>query len=122
MSDDKISLKEDAKQGEKAARRVLNEKGPQTLELIREALQEDHLTNEQRQDLERSASEIAGYLARSWLPQALWRKVIMSLSLGIGILGTLLWSPWFVLLVLHGGLFSPRIVGEVSVVIGKLSK
>ena len=122
MSDDEIALKERSSQREEAARHVLNEKGPHMLELIRAELRAGNLTNEQRQDLERSASEIAGYLARFWLPPTLWRKIIMFLSLGIGFLGTILWSPWFALLILNSCLFSPRIVGEVAFFIGKFSK
>lgn len=112
----------DDKPREDASERLLKEKGPQMLEMIRQSLREDNLTSKERQELEKTASMLAGYQLSFWLPTTITRKALMFLFLIIGVFGTLWWSPWFALLVVFGCLFSPRIVGELSVFIGRLSK
>lgn len=115
-------LKEEAKQRDETVKHLLREKGPQILELIQESLRDDGLTAEQRQQLERTASMLAGYQMSFWLPTDLIRRVLMFLFLTVGVIGGLLWSPWCWLFVLLGCSFSPRIVGEVAFLIGKFSK
>jgi hypothetical protein len=115
-------LKEEAKQRNEEVKHLLKEKGPQMLELIRESLRDDGLTTEQREKLERTASLLAGYQMSFWLPTTPLRKVLMVLFVVIGILGTFKWSPWFALFILLSCSFSPRVVGEVLLFIGKLSK
>ena len=107
---------------ENAAKHLLKEKGHQMLELISESLRKDSLTPEQRQKLEKTAAMLAGYQMFFWLPTTFLRKALMFLFLIIGIIGTFWWSPWCVLLILFGCSFSPRVVGEVSYFIGRISK
>lgn len=116
------TLKEEAKQRNKAVKNLLREKGPQMLELIHKSLRDDSLTTEQREKLERTASMLAGYQMSFWLPTTLGRKVLMFLFLAIGVIGVFQWSPWLGLFILLGCSFSPRIVGEILFFIGKLSK
>jgi len=111
-------LKEEAKQRDEATKHLLKEKGRQMLELIHESPRDDTLTTDQRQELERTASMLAGYQASFWLPPTLGRKVLMVLFLAVGIIGFFQWSPWLGLFILVGCSFSPRIVGEVSYFIG----
>lgn len=104
-----------------AAKDLLQEKGPQALELIHKSLNDDNLTPEQRQRLEKTAAMLAGYQMSFWLPTTLDRKVLMFLFLALGVFGVL-WSPWFAIFILLCCSFSPRVVGEVSFFIGNLSK
>lgn len=115
-------LKEEANQQNEAANHLLMEEGPQMLELIQESLDRDSLTSEERRELERTASMLAGYQMSFWFPTTLGRKVLMFLFLAVGIIGIFQWSPWLGLFILLGCSFSPRIVGEVLSFIGKLGK
>jgi hypothetical protein len=115
-------LKEEAKQRDEAAKHLLKEKGHQMLELIHESLRDDSLTTEQRQELERTASMLAGYQMSFWLPTSMIRRILMVLFLAVGVIGAFQWNPWFGLFILLGCSFSPRIVGEVLSFIGKLSR
>jgi len=115
-------LKEEPKQRDEAAKHLLKEKGRQMLELIHESLRDDNLTTELRQELERTASMLAGYQASFWLPPTLGRKVLMVLFLLAGIIGFFQWSPWLGLFILLGCSFSPRIVGELLYFIGSHRK
>lgn len=115
-------LKEETKQRDEAAKRLLREKGRQMLEVIHESLRDDSLTTEQRQQLERTESMLAGYQMSFWLPTTMIRKVLMALFLAVGVIGAFQWNPWFGLFILLSCSFSPRIVGEVLYFIGKLSK
>lgn len=117
-----VRLKEEAKQRDEAAKHLLREKGRQMLELIQESLRNNSLTIEQRQELERTASMLAGYQMSFWFPTTMIRKVLMVLFLAVGVIGAFQWSPWFGLFILLGCSFSPRIVGEVLSFIGQLSK
>jgi hypothetical protein len=92
------------------------------LELIHESLRDDNITTELRQELERTASMLAGYQASFWLPPTLGRKVLMVLFLLTGIFGFFQWSPWLGLFILLGCSFSPRIVGELLYFIGSHRK
>ena len=115
-------LKEETKQQNEAAKHLLMEKGPQMLQLIHESLKRESLTSEEWREMERTASMLASYQASFWLPTTLVRKVLMFLFLVIGVIGAFRWSPWFGLFTFLGCSFSPRIVGEVLVFIGKLNK
>ncbi|MDI6764063.1 MAG: hypothetical protein QME83_13675 [Thermodesulfobacteriota bacterium] len=115
-------LKEEAKQSDEAAKHLLKEKGRQMLDLIQESLGDDSLTTEQRQELVRTASMLAGYQMSFWLPTTMLRKVLMILFLAIGVIGAFRWNPWLGLFILLGCSFSPRIVGEVLSFVGKLGK
>jgi hypothetical protein len=116
------TLKEEAKQRNEAAKNLLKGKGPQMLELIHKSLRDDSVTTEQRQELERTASMLAGYQMSFWLPTTLGRKVLMVFFLAIGVIGVFQWSSWFGFFILLACSFSPRIVGEVLSFIGKISK
>jgi hypothetical protein len=115
-------LKEEAKQRDGAAKHLLRERGRQMHELIHESLRSDSLTTEQRQELERTASMLAGYQMSFWLPRAPIGKVLMFLSLTVGVIGAFQLSPWFGLFILLGCSCSPRIVGEVLCFIGSHRK
>jgi len=115
-------LKEEARPQNEAAKHLLREKGPQMLELIHESLKDDTLTSEQRRELDRTASMLAGYQMSFWLPTTLIRKVLMFMFLAVGVIGAFQWSLWFGLFIILGCSFSPRIVGEILHFVGSHRK
>ena len=86
-------IEEEIRQQNEAAH-VLSEKGPQMLKMLHESLKRNNLTEEERRDLERTVSTLAGYQMSFWLPTTLLRKILMFLFLVIGIFGIFQWSPW----------------------------
>lgn len=66
-------------------------------------------------------SYAAGLLCRPWLPWGKTRKVIFVLIVVISILTAITFeTPYFLLLLLIAASFSPRFVGEVTYLFGKL--
>ena len=115
----KAELKQDFKKRDKEANRILKEEGPQMLKLISESLKDgNYLTTEERQQLEITSAKIAGYLTSFWLPSSLISKVFMVLLLAVGVIGVLLYKPWFWMFIILGCLFSPKIIGSVAAYIG----
>ncbi|MEK7584817.1 MAG: hypothetical protein AAB490_06250 [Patescibacteria group bacterium] len=81
-----------------------------------------NLSPEERQKLEQSKSALAGAMLSSWLPADGVRRAIMLVLLIIGLYGFIhgklaLLVFWLILL-----LFSPRIVGEVVMLLGRISR
>lgn len=116
------NIEKEIKERDVIAKSSLREKGPQILELIHKSLREDNLTIEERKQLEKTASMLAGYQMSFWLPLTLIGKLLMFLCLIVGIIGFFQWSPWLGLFIPFACSFSPRIVGEALFFIGKLNK
>lgn len=65
-------------------------------------------------------SYAAGLLCRPWLPWGKLRKVILVLIVAISVLMALTFkTPYFLFLLLIAASLSPRLVGEVTYLIGK---
>jgi hypothetical protein len=117
-----VLLIDEIKRSKEGADHLLKGKGREIVELINQLCKDNaFLPEKQRQELDRVASMIAGYLMRPWLPGGLTRKVLMFLLLIIGLIGALKWSLWFGLLIIFAATFSPRLVGESLLFIGTLS-
>lgn len=89
-----------------------------TSELVKNALENDNLSAEERQKLEISLAQMSGYLCSPWLPVGVGRKSIMVALLIIGFYGFLIGKPIIAVCWLLIPLFSPRLVGETLRLIG----
>ena len=98
----------------------LRERGPEMLKLLLEAQKDLTLTDEERAKLNRTVEMLAGSLMSYWLPPTLGRRVLMFVFLAVGVLGAILWTPWLGLFVILGAMFSPRMMGEVLVLVATL--
>ena len=93
-----------------------------TLAGVTEALKDETLSEEQRNELETHAAALSGSLLSTWLPVGWGRRLIMIAIVALGLyyaimeenFEPLLW--WLVL-----PIFSPRIGGMVSYFIGALT-
>jgi hypothetical protein len=68
-------------------------------------------------------SQMAGYLLSSWLPRDTKRKVIMLIIVLTALIGGFIYGQklfYLVLLILP--FFSPRVVGEIALFLGRISK
>jgi hypothetical protein len=96
------------------------EQAKKQLEEIDNHLREGNLTAEERQKFETLKTQLAGVLLHPWLPVGWGRRSIMIILLIIGIYGlaegrNYLLLAWVLLL-----FFSPRFVGELFRVLGKV--
>ena len=93
-----------------------------TLEEVTELLKDETLSAEERHTLEMHQARLAGVLLRPWLPFDWGRRLIMIGILAFDVYGLVVENYqvflWWLLL----PCFSPRIVGEVSYFLGKLSR
>lgn len=68
-------------------------------------------------------AQMAGYLLSSWLPRDATREIIMVIIALVAIVGGFIYGQkLFYLLLLILPFFSPRIVGEVAMFLGRISK
>lgn len=68
-------------------------------------------------------AQMTGYLLSSWLPRDTKRKVMMLVIALVTLIGGLIYGQkLFFLLLLILPFFSPRIVGEVAMFLGRISK
>lgn len=93
---------------------------PEAVTKIHELLEIDSISEDEKERLRNISAMMSGYLLSFWLPKGIIRKILMFMSFLVGIIGTFQLSPWFLLFVFLGCCFSPRIIGEVSLFIGKL--
>ena len=88
-------------------------------ELVKHSLEHDNLTAEERQQLEQSYAQMCGYLASPWLPIGIGRKAVILALLILGAYGFAIDKPLIALCWILIPLFSPRLVGEALLIIGK---
>ena len=88
-------------------------------ELVKHSLQHDNLSDDERHKLEQSYAQMSGYLLSPWLPVGFGRKVIVVALLIIGICGVVIDKPIIAVCWLLIPLFSPRLVGEALLIVGK---
>lgn len=92
-------------------------------ELIKTIMAHPELATELEKSHPGLQDQMTGYLLSFWLPQGLWRKVVMFALIVVAVVGTLTTgSLWYLLLLLVACMFSPRIVGILAVFIGNLRK
>jgi hypothetical protein len=102
--------------------RKTHEEAKKSFEKITELLKEGNLSAEEKQKFETLKTQLAGVLFRTWLPFDWVRRSIMIVLFFVGLYGLieglyLLLLAWLILL-----FFSPRVVGEFSYALGKLSR
>lgn len=89
---------------------------------IHKKLEEENLTPETRQDLEKQSALIAGLLMRSWLPFDWARRSIMIALFLVGLYGLRQHNDYFLVAWLFIWIFSPRATAEVTFALGRLGK
>jgi len=78
------------------------------------------LTEEQQEEFPKLKASLAGVLMSSWLPADFGRKTIMLVIFLVAVLGAFIANGKFLLLLLLLPLFSPRMMGELMVFIGRM--
>ena len=91
--------------------------------VIKKVMEDKELADELEQVSPGLKAQMAGYLLSPWLPHGAIRKIIMIIIALFALIGGVKFGQklFFLLLILLP-IFSPRIVGEVSLFIGKLSR
>lgn len=74
------------------------------------------------ENIKETLAMLAGYQASFWLPSGIVRKVLLFSFFAIGIVGTISFNWWFLIFVAISCCFSPRIIGESLLFIGKIKK
>jgi hypothetical protein len=92
------------------------------LEELTKESQNENLTQEQRQEIEHHIATVSGQLLSIWIPIGITRKILMASFFLIGLLGFFTQYEWLIYLILIAGLFSPRLTGEISYMLGRMSK
>ena len=104
------------------ASRGNHEEAVKTLKEINEILQDETLTSEQRKEFEALAASLSGVLLSSWLPYGTSRRLLMVGIIILGIYGLFVENyqifVWWLLL----PAFSPRIVGEITLLYGQITR
>jgi hypothetical protein len=67
-------------------------------------------------------SYLQGKLLSSWMPMGVARRILMGLFILIGILGVIFYNRWMFIFIPLVGIFSPRLVGEVAYLYGKIRR
>lgn len=91
-----------------------------TADFIANSLKNDKLSTEERKELETTLNQMSGYLCSPWLPVGISRKVIMLALLLIGIYGITISQHMLAVCWLLIPLFSPRLMGEILRIVGKI--
>ena len=88
---------------------------------ISEKLEGSHLTPEEREKLEIRAEKISGALCRTWLPVPTSHRIGMLLLFVGGLYGFIVDDPFFAILWVVVPLLSPRLMGEVTYLLGRFT-
>ena len=104
------------------ASRGNHEEAVKTLKEINEILQDETLTSEQRKEFEAHAALLSGTIMSGWLPYGIKRRLLMAGIIILGIYGLFVENyqvfVWWLLL----PAFSPRIVGEITLLYGQITR
>ena len=84
------------------------------LEELNNELQNETLTQEQKQEIELQIAKVSGQLLSIWLPIGITRKILMLSFFLIGLLSFFTQYEWLFWSFLIAGSFSPRLVGKIS--------
>jgi hypothetical protein len=98
------------------------EEAKRTLVDVQAALARPDLSDSDRQAMQIHAFKLAGLLMSPWIPFGAYRRFIMALLVLAGLVGFVNGQPWALVLWIVAAMFSPRIVGEVSYLRGRLSR
>jgi hypothetical protein len=91
------------------------------LDEVTEHLKGDDLTIEQREELEILQAKLSGGLLSIWFPMGIGRKLIMVVIFLVGIYGLVIGNHYFLFSWIILPMFSPRLMGEVSYFMGRIS-
>ncbi|MBT6329469.1 MAG: hypothetical protein HOJ34_06765 [Kordiimonadaceae bacterium] len=93
-----------------------------TLNAVHKMLQDETLTSEQRKEFEAQAALLSGTIMSGWLPYGIKRRLLMAGIIILGIYGLFVENyqvfVWWLLL----PAFSPRIVGEITLFYGQITR
>lgn len=93
-----------------------------SIEVLQEAIDDGSLQGEARMEAERTVNMAAGRLLSVWLPTGWGRRVIMLILLLFGLYGLIIGKLLFLICWLIAVTFSPRIMGEVSFLLGRITR
>jgi hypothetical protein len=93
-----------------------------SIKVLQKAIQDGTLQGEDRIKAERTVDMAAGRLLSVWFPVGWGRKVIMLVLVLFGFYGLIIEKPLFLICWVIAVMFSPRIVGEVSFFLGKITR
>ncbi len=93
-----------------------------TLEIFRKILENKELSEELERVSPGIIAKMSGNIMSSWLPHGVRRKVAMLVITVSSLVGGMVYDLRWLYLLFLLPLFSPRIVGELTVFFGKLRK
>ena len=102
--------------------RETHEDANKALEEVTELLKDETLSAEERQTLKIQKASLAAVLLKTWLPMGWGRRWIMLVLLLFGVNGLVEENNYLLLCWLPLPFFSPRLVGEIVHLLGKLSR
>ena len=65
--------------------------------------------------------QLAGYQLSFWLPRGYIRKALMFLFVTVAVIGAVRFSSFWLLFLVLAPAFSPRVVGEAAILLGRLT-
>ena len=93
-----------------------------TLKEIELILKDDSLTKEQREKFENDRAGLSGALLSIWFPMSNLRRFIMLCLFFIGVFGIYSEDKNFMISFIFIIFFSPRIMGEIAFLLGRISR
>lgn len=93
-----------------------------TLAEVNAALKIDDLTNEQRQQFQTLSLRLSGALSSVWFPVSFIRRFIMLILFAIGIFGVFSAYKILIVCLFICCSFSPRLMGEIAVLLGRFTR
>lgn len=93
-----------------------------SIEELQKAIQDGTLQGEARIEAERTIDMAAGRLLSVWLPVGWSRRVIMLVLFLFSLYGLIIGKPLSLICWVIAVMFSPRIMGEVSFFLGKITR
>lgn len=106
--------------GENMKKELTNREIKKQLNDINTILKDKNISEELRFSLEERKTTLSVIAMNHWFPRDLTRRIIMLAVLMIGILGSMSGSKYWLFIFLILPFFSPKIVMNVSVIIGFL--
>ena len=88
------------------------------LEKFNNILENEDLSQDEREKIKQNIVRISGQLLSTWLPAGIMRKILMLAFILIGFLGFFSQYEWLICSFILAGMFSPRLVGETANIVG----
>jgi len=89
-------------------------------EATKKLLESGLLSPEEKNKFNELNAQLAGAMLSSWLPADWIRRILMVIIFLVGFYGIFEISSYFLILLILSLLFSPRIVGEIAIFMGKI--